>query len=136
MLHDKIAVTGSSYGGGQSMMLAALRDRVMMPDGTLVPWTSPGGTPMQIAAAAPLIPWSDLAYALTPNGRNLDYLDFNPYGKRGGVMKQSYVNLLYTLGLATASIPHREPIPMPTFRAGTHVLPPASLTTPIPYSST
>ena len=26
------------------------------------PWQSPGGTPMEIAAAAPLIPWSDLAY--------------------------------------------------------------------------
>ena len=32
-----------------------------MPDGTLVPWKSPGGLDMAIAAAAPLIPWSDLA---------------------------------------------------------------------------
>ena len=72
---DRIGVTGASYGGGQSMILAALRDRVMLTDGTLVPWKSPGGLAMSIAAAAPLIPWSDLAYSLTPNGRTLDYRD-------------------------------------------------------------
>ena len=37
----RIGVTGDSYGGGQSMALAALRDRMMLPDGTLVPWRSP-----------------------------------------------------------------------------------------------
>ena len=62
------------------MMLAALRDRTMMPDGSLVPWTSPAGTPMEIAAAAPKIGWSDLAYALTPTGRTLDFRSRNPYG--------------------------------------------------------
>jgi predicted acyl esterase len=101
VIPNKIGATGSSYGGGQSMMLAALRNRVMMPDGSLVPWTSPNGTPMEIAAAAPLIPWSDLAYALVPNGRTLDYRDLNPYGLIGGVMKQSWVTALQTLGLAT-----------------------------------
>jgi predicted acyl esterase len=98
---DKIGVTGASYGGGQSMILAALKDRVMQPDGTLVPWKSPGGLDMAIAAAAPLIPWSDLAYSLTPNGRNLDYLVENPYGRRGGVQKQSWNATLYSVGLST-----------------------------------
>ena len=28
---------------------------------------------MRIAAAAPLIPWTDLVYSLVPNGRTLDY---------------------------------------------------------------
>lgn len=98
---NKIAATGSSYGGGQSMMLAALRNRVMLPDGSLAPWTSPGGLPMEIAAAAPLIPWSDLGYALVPNGRTLDYRALNPYGLVGGVEKQSWVTALYGLGLAT-----------------------------------
>lgn len=69
----RIGVTGDSYGGGQSMMLAALRDRVMMPDGSLVPWRSQGGTPLSIAAAAPVIPWTDLLYAIAPNGRTLTY---------------------------------------------------------------
>jgi hypothetical protein len=72
VIPDKVGVTGISYGGGQSMLLAALRNRIMLPDGTLAPWTSPLGTPMEIAAAAPLIPWSDLAEALTPAGRTLD----------------------------------------------------------------
>ncbi len=65
----RIGVTGDSYGGGQSMMLAALRDRTMLPDGTLVPWRSPEGRPLRIAAAAPVIPWTDLVYAAAPNGR-------------------------------------------------------------------
>ena len=65
----RIGVTGDSYGGGQSLMLAALRDRVMLPDGSLVDWRSPGGTPLRLAAAAPVIPWSDLVYAAAPNGR-------------------------------------------------------------------
>ncbi len=95
----KIGVTGESYGGGQSMMLATLKDRVMLPDGSLVPWTSPGGKPMQIAAAAPIIPWSDLAYSLMPNGRKLDYDPAAAYGSRVGVSKQSYLTFLYTVGL-------------------------------------
>ncbi len=101
VIPDKVGVTGASYGGGQSMILGALRDRVMLPDGSLVPWKSPGGQDMQIAAAAPIIPWSDLAYSLVPNGRMLDYLDLNPYGARAGVQKQSWVDLLYNLGNAT-----------------------------------
>src|SRR5262249_22959544 len=95
VIPDRVGVTGASYGGGQSMILAALRDRVMMPDGTFVPWTSPGGRPMAIAAAAPLIPWSDLAQALTPNGRMLDYRVDNPYGLRAGVQKKSWEDTLY-----------------------------------------
>ena len=65
----RIGVTGDSYGGGQSLMLAALSDRVMLPDGSLEPWHSPAGTPLRIAAAAPVIPWTDLVSAAAPNGR-------------------------------------------------------------------
>ena len=90
---DRVGVTGASYGGGQSMILGALRNRVMLPDGTLVPWTSPGGRAMSIAAAAPLIPWSDLAQSLTPNGRPLDYVGDGAYGERAGVQKQSWVDV-------------------------------------------
>src|SRR5215468_5582715 len=105
VIPDRVGVTGASYGGGQSMTLGALHDRVMMPDGTLVPWTSPGGLPMSIAAAAPLIPWSDLAQALTPNGRMLDYRVDNPYGLRAGVQKKSWEDTLYALGTASYYAP-------------------------------
>jgi len=101
VIPDRIGVTGVSYGGGQSMILAALRNRVMMPDGTLVPWQSSGGLDMAIAAAGPLIPWSDLAYSLVPNGRTLDYRTANPYGMRGGVQKVSWNRILYGAGLGT-----------------------------------
>lgn len=66
-----IGATGDSYGGGQTLMLAALRDRTMLPDGTLVPWRSPKGTPLRLAAAAPVIPWSQLVATIAPNGRGL-----------------------------------------------------------------
>ena len=95
----RIGVTGDSYGGGQSLMLATLRDRMMLPDGELVPFESPGGVPMRIAAAAPRIGWSDLAYALAPTGRKLDYLPANPYGPDVGITKFSYLQALYAAGL-------------------------------------
>jgi predicted acyl esterase len=101
----KIGVTGSSYGGGISMALAALRDRTMLPDGSLTPWRSPGGLSMGIAAAAPDIPWTDLAYSLMPNGRTLDYVADAPYGNRIGVEKQSFVTGLYALGQASGNYP-------------------------------
>jgi predicted acyl esterase len=100
---QKVGVTGGSYGGGVSLDLAVLRDRVMLPDGTLAPWTSPAGQPMRIAGAVPWIPWSDLVYALAPNGRTLDYevtsptADLEPFG----LSKQSFVAGLYASGQAT-----------------------------------
>jgi pimeloyl-ACP methyl ester carboxylesterase len=95
-----IGAIGESYGGGSSIMLATLKDRIMKSDGTLAPWTSPNGTPMAVAAATPTIPWSDLISSLTPNGRYLDYTvpqpkqNFTPRG----VLKQSFVGGLYALG--------------------------------------
>jgi hypothetical protein len=104
---DKIGVTGASYGGGQSMILAALRNRIMLPDGTYAPWKSPGGLDMEIAAAAPLIPWTDLAESLVPAGRTLDTRAENPYGSRVGVMKKAWLDLLFTAG---ASLGYYAPL--------------------------
>jgi len=98
---DKIAATGGSYGGGQSMALAALKNRTMMPDGTLVPWESPEGKDMSIAVALPNIPWTDLAYALAPNGSTVDYVKDNPYAGPLGIEKSSWVNTLYAGGNLT-----------------------------------
>jgi fermentation-respiration switch protein FrsA (DUF1100 family) len=105
---QKIGATGFSYGGGMSMALAALRNRTMLPDGSLVPWKSPAGTAMELAAAVPQWPWSDLAYSLMPNGSMLDYRADNPYRGPGGnapigVEKASYVTGLYGLGLASSN---------------------------------
>ena len=98
---SRIAAIGGSYGGGMSMALAALRNRVMLPDGHLIPWRSPHGRQMSLAAATPFIPWTDLAYALVPNGSTLDYVANAPYRGRYGVMKSSYVNVLYAAGCGT-----------------------------------
>jgi dienelactone hydrolase len=96
----QIGVTGESYGGGVSLALATLRDRVMNADGSLSAWRSPAGTPLRIAAAAPVIPWSDLVYSLIPNGRTLDYQVASPTTDLSplGVEKQSFVSGLYALG--------------------------------------
>jgi hypothetical protein len=100
VIPTKVGATGISYGGGQSMLLGALKNRVMLPDGSLAPWKSPNGLDMAIAAAAPFVPWTDLAYALTPNGRTLDYRALNPFGTRGGIQKQSWNTVLYATGVS------------------------------------
>jgi hypothetical protein len=94
----RVGVSGTSYGAGQSLMLATLRDRVVMPDYSVVPWRSPAGRPMRIAAAAPNWAWADLASMLVPNGYGLDYSTDNPYGPRIGTPKLSYVGLLFAAG--------------------------------------
>ncbi|GAC1439098.1 MAG: hypothetical protein NVSMB51_16390 [Solirubrobacteraceae bacterium] len=99
----KIGAIGDSYGGGESLMLGTLKDRVMDLAGNLQPWRSPGGSPMSIAAATPTIPWSDLISSLVPNGRGLDYTVTQPTDNYtpAGVEKQSFVAGLYALGAAT-----------------------------------
>jgi hypothetical protein len=97
---DRIGVTGESYGAGVSLELATLKDRVMNPDGTLSPWKSPDGTPLHIAAAAPQFGWSDLVYALAPNGRTFDSGVTSPTADLSpvGVEKMSILSGLYTVG--------------------------------------
>ena len=93
----RIGVTGDSYGGGQSLALAALRDRTMRPDGRLVPWRTAGGRRLSIAAAAPVIPWSDLISAAAPNGR-VSATGITSRRKATspvGVEKQSFVNGIF-----------------------------------------
>lgn len=108
-----IGVTGLSYGGGQSWLLAVLADRVMNADGTLSAWRSPAGTPLHVAAAIPKYGWSDLADALQPNGRSSDGV-LSPNGDRTlpiGIEKKSYVDYFYQLGLQTGrySAPGQDP---------------------------
>jgi pimeloyl-ACP methyl ester carboxylesterase len=112
---DALGVTGISYGGGQSIELAYLRDRVRLRDGSFAPWRSPAGRPLAIGAAFPRWPWSDLVDSLLPNGR---YLDFRPPAEADsrdpiGVVKESYVDGLFTLGLATGVYCGTPPRPAP-----------------------
>jgi fermentation-respiration switch protein FrsA (DUF1100 family) len=100
-----LGVTGISYGGGQSVELAYLRDRIRREDGSFSAWRSPAGRPMAIAAAYPRWPWSDLVESLTPNGREGDH----PLG----IMKESWVTALLGAGAATGTYcgtPPRPPV--------------------------
>jgi hypothetical protein len=110
----KIGATGKSYGGGISLALGALRNREMLPTGELVPWKSPTNQQMEIAAAVPQWPWSDIAYSLAPNGRNLDYVTNSPYkGPNGnlpvGVWKASWSEGLNTAGEALSTYEPEDP---------------------------
>jgi predicted acyl esterase len=98
----KIGATGASYGGGLSIALAALRNRSMLKNGSLIPWTSPGGKEMEVAAAVPQWPWTDLSYALAPNGRNLDYVTDSTYKGPEGKFPIGIQKFTWTKGLNTA----------------------------------
>ena len=94
---DALGVTGVSYGGGITNILAYLKDRVRLPEGALVKWTSPNGTPLKIAAAWSRWGWADLAYSLLPNGR---FLDTNKWKlgqavQPAGILKKSFIDGLY-----------------------------------------
>ena len=98
-----LGVTGISYGGGQSLELAYLDNRIRKPDGQFAPWKSPKGRPLSIAAAWPRWPWSDLVDSLLPNGRFLD-TQVAPPGQSlepVGIPIASYIAGLYALGKAT-----------------------------------
>jgi hypothetical protein len=98
---NALGATGISYGGGESIELAYLRDKTQMPDGSFVPWTSPDKhIPMSLAAAYPRWPWSDLVSSLLPNGRFLDFDNSTTGLSRTpiGIPIQSYITGLLALG--------------------------------------
>ena len=119
----KIAVTGESYGGGQSWELALSQDMEVSWSCTTPadtncysPWVSPGkGIALHLAAAVPLYTWSDLEDALVQNGTASDgFHGAPPDGNHGapiGVGKESYVDGLYALGADTAqyAVPGADP---------------------------
>jgi len=97
-----IGVTGISYGGGQSIELAYLKNQIRLANGEFAPWRSPNGLKMEIKAAFPRWPWSDLVNALLPNGRFLD-TEIAASGQSRepfGVEIQSYISGLYATGQA------------------------------------
>jgi len=63
----RVAVLGSSYGGGQAWLLLTTR-----PDGSTLPygqWRSPEGRLVRLVAVVPQYTWTDLVQSLVPNGR-------------------------------------------------------------------
>jgi predicted acyl esterase len=89
---NRLLSTGESYGGGQSWLLA-----------TAMPWKSPKGRTLQLAAAVPLYGWTDLLDSLVPSGRatggtNQTANHVTPLG----VPKDSYISALYVVGRALA----------------------------------
>jgi pimeloyl-ACP methyl ester carboxylesterase len=97
-----LGALGASYGGGATVQLAYLKNRVRNTDGTYAVWKSPIGTPLSLKAGFAMVPWSNLASALVPNGRYLDFdssttgLSTTPVGVGIG----SYISGLYSGGLA------------------------------------
>jgi predicted acyl esterase len=86
----RLAATGGSYGGGQSWLLA-----------TSLPWKSPKGRTLQLAAAVPKFPWTDLLDSLITSGRATDASDQSPpHDDPLGVPKESYIDGLYAIGRA------------------------------------
>lgn len=64
---ERVAVLGSSYGGGQAWLLMTTR-----PDGSTLPfgeWRSPDGRLVRIVGVVPQYTWTDLVQSLVPNGR-------------------------------------------------------------------
>lgn len=66
---NAIGATGVSYGAGSSTMLAFLRSRVMLPDGSLKRWKSPQGRMLRLTAAWPRWLWTNGEGIFTRNGR-------------------------------------------------------------------
>ena len=63
----RVAVLGSSYGGGQAWLLLTTRGEGVQQYGA---WRSPGGRVVRLAAVVPQFTWTNLLQALLPNGRD------------------------------------------------------------------
>jgi hypothetical protein len=96
---SRIGSTGISFGGGFSTMLAFLKNRVRLPDGTYAPWTSPRGTPISLTAAWPRWLWSDGESIFTRNGRT-------PWSRTPtGVEAEAYAGGIFAVALSGFTAP-------------------------------
>jgi hypothetical protein len=101
---DAIGATGISYGGGFSTMLAFLKDRVRMPDGSYAPWRSPKGTPIALTAAWPRWLWSNGEAIFTRTGRA-------PWSRTPtGVEAQAYAGGIFAVAFSGALAPAGGPL--------------------------
>ncbi|GAC1658755.1 MAG: hypothetical protein NVS4B3_26380 [Gemmatimonadaceae bacterium] len=77
-----VAILGASYGGGHSW-LAAIQPT----------FASPAGAAVTIRTIIPIVPWTDLLYALRPNGRASNSIDV------AGFYKLSFLQGLFVGGI-------------------------------------
>ena len=90
---DAIGATGISYGGGFSTMLAFLKNRVRLPDGSYAPWLSPNGTPISLTAAWPRWQWSNGESIFIRNGRG-------PWTRKPiGVEAKAYADVIFGVAM-------------------------------------
>ncbi|GII25237.1 hypothetical protein [Planosporangium mesophilum] len=109
---DRVAVSGGSYGGGESWLQAA--EQAGRPY-----WVDfPGLPKLRLQVAVPKYPWTDLAYSLAPNGHGADLYsssqgapDTLGVGNPFGVSKLSYINGLYALGTTNGLFDEGSPGP-------------------------
>ena len=99
----RIGITGVSYGAGQTWQLTRRST-----------WTSPRGVTIKVAAAAPIIGWTDLGDALLPNGVLHENMIApatlsERLAERPGVLKKSYIDAFYFLLNQTSSTPFTLP---------------------------
>ena len=99
-----IAVTGGSYGGGESWLQAS------QPTWDFPHAQDPTLPVLQLQVAVPKYPWTDLSYALAPNGHGGAYTasQGDPSSDAGsghpfGVPKLSYIAGLYASGRANGT---------------------------------
>ncbi|MGH9006797.1 MAG: CocE/NonD family hydrolase [Acidimicrobiales bacterium] len=109
-----IAVSGVSYGGGQSLELATLKNRTELLSGKLVPFVSPKRhISMTVAAAYAVWPWFDLDTSLVPNGRLSTGADTSARADQvpAGVAKGEWDAVLYSAanGAGFLSPPGADP---------------------------
>jgi hypothetical protein len=116
---DRIGVTGGSMGGTLAWLAAIANDRIVCGGigwlasngadpcagasmGALVPWRSPAGTSLHIAAAVPMYAWASLIHLLLPNGRASDQASgAPPLGNLRapvGIPVQSWISSLNSMG--------------------------------------
>ena len=110
----RVAVSGGSYGGGESWLQAA--DPV---------WDDFADPPLRVRVVVPKYPWTDLAYSLAPNGRASAGAPDSPTGDGFplGTPKASYITGLFAVGASkgkfedgTRTTPNTEgPISVPAW---------------------
>lgn len=132
---NRVAVTGGSYGGGESWMQASQAS-----------WDFPHSQDpslpvLQLQVAIPKYPWTDLAYSLAPNGHGggptrqdvYESSQAPPDSQTGGgnpatdnplgVPKESYVGALFALGSARGTFDEGTDVPPPVNENGEENIP-------------